>query len=297
MKILNLGSCNVDYVYRVEHIIKPGETLGAQSLSVFPGGKGLNQSIALAKAGAKVMHAGLIGKEGKFLKDTLKNAGVDVRFLKIGKAEGGHAIIQVDDKGENCICVFEGTNGQIDEEFIDGVFAHFSKGDLLLLQNEVSSLKYAVEKAYEKGMKTVLNPSPFNSKITELDLNKIEYLILNETEAAAISGKSCVIDAIEYIKSTYPKLKTVLTLGKNGSVYFSADECTEMQAFDAKVVDTTSAGDCFTGYFFASLSSGMSVKDAMTRASLASSVTVSRKGASVSIPTAKEIDELLLNLT
>ena len=116
MKILNLGSCNIDYVYRVPHIIKPGETLAAKELNVFPGGKGLNQSIALAKAGAKVHHAGLIGKEGKFLKDTLKNAGVDVRFLKFGSGEGGHAMIQVDDDGENCICVFEGPNGQIDEE-------------------------------------------------------------------------------------------------------------------------------------------------------------------------------------
>ncbi|MBR2467000.1 MAG: helix-turn-helix domain-containing protein [Clostridia bacterium] len=296
MKVLNFGSCNVDHVYAVDHIIKAGETLAARSVDVFAGGKGLNQSIALAKAGVSVYHAGIIGEDGTFLKDTLVAAGVDVRFLKTEKGKSGHAIIQVDSNGENCICVFEGTNGSVTEDYIDEVLSNFEQGDFIILQNEIPHVDHILTRAKEIGMISVLNPSPINERITALDLSCVGYLILNETEAREISGKSDTREFIGFIRAKYPSLRVVLTLGSRGSVYFTEDEMTEMPAFCVEAKDTTSAGDTFTGYFISFVSSGKSVKEALKYASAASAITVSRLGASASVPYLKEVEEILPSL-
>ncbi len=296
MKVLNFGSCNVDYVYGVDHIIKAGETLAAKSVDVFAGGKGLNQSIALAKAGVSVYHAGIIGEDGIFLKDSLVSAGVDVSFLKTEKGKSGHAIIQVDSNGENCICVFEGTNGNVTADYVDEVLSNFERGDFIILQNEIPHVDYILSRANEIGMISVLNPSPINERITSLDLSDVGYLILNETEAKEISGKSNIREFIGFMRAKYPSLRVVLTLGSRGSVYFTESEMTEMPAFCVEAKDTTSAGDTFTGYFISFVSSGKSVKNALKYASAASAITVSRLGASASIPYLEEVEELLPSL-
>lgn len=296
MKVLNFGSCNVDYVYSVDHIIKAGETLSARSVDVFPGGKGLNQSIALLKAGVHVYHAGIIGEDGAFLKEMLESDGADTTYLRTEKGKSGHAVIQVDSAGENCICVFEGTNGKVSVSFADEVLSAFGAGDIILIQNEISHADYILGQAARRGMTVVLNPSPMNEKIKSMDIASVSYLILNETEACEISGTSSVREFVGYMRDKYPTVKVVLTLGKRGCVYFSDSEIVEHPAFSVNAVDTTSAGDTFTGYFVALISGGKSPAEAIKYASAASAITVSRPGASVSIPYLNEVTELLPTL-
>ena len=150
MKILCFGSCNIDYVYGLKHIVRPGETISAGSMEQFPGGKGLNQSIALAKAGAEVYHAGCVGNDGLILIDTLAEYGVDTSYIKTVDAKTGQAIIQVDDNGENGIFIYQGANIMITEEYIDEVLSDFSSDDILLVQNEISNLRYLLKKSSGK---------------------------------------------------------------------------------------------------------------------------------------------------
>lgn len=131
MKVLNFGSLNLDLVYAMDHIVRGGETFSADRLDKFPGGKGLNQSVALAKAGAEVYHAGNIGADGGLLMDTLKNAGVHTEHVRVLEGSSGHAVIQVDRRGENAILLFTGANGCVTPEQIDNVLDHFPPGTTL----------------------------------------------------------------------------------------------------------------------------------------------------------------------
>ena len=188
MKILNFGSCNIDYVYSMDHIVVPGETLPSRSLELFPGGKGLNHSSALARAGATVYHAGAIGKDGEMLARTLAENGVDLTFLDDTAERTGHAIIQLSAAGENSILLYPGANATLSEAYIDRVLSHFEKGDVLLLQNETNLVPYIIAKAAERGMRTLFNPAPFTPKLAELDYGKVHWLVLNEIAAACLGG-------------------------------------------------------------------------------------------------------------
>ena len=293
MNIVNFGSCNIDYVYRVSHFVKPGETISADELSRFPGGKGLNQSIAIARNGIKVYHAGCIGKDGKFLKDILSEAGADVSYLKIVDAPTGHAIIQVDDSGENSIVVHSGSNHMITKEYVDEVLRHFSSGDILVLQNEINNLEYIIQAASSKGMRIVFNPSPFHPSLTKLDLSKLSYLILNEVEAYEFSGQKITEQICAYFRKNYENLKVVLTLGSNGCMYFDKNELLYCPAFSVIAKDTTSAGDTFTGYYISGLIQGMKTEEILKYASAAAALTVSKEGAASSIPVKQEVIEAL----
>ena len=293
MKILNFGSCNIDYVYAVDHSAMPGETISSSSLELFAGGKGLNQSIAAAKAGACVYHAGCLGNDGQTLRDILKESGVDDTYLKDVDAKNGHAIIQVAKSGENCIVLYPGSNVMLTEEYIDSVLKNFSCGDILLLQNETNCVDYLVEKAHARGMQVMLNPSPFNDALKAIDFNKLTYIILNEVEACGFTGKEKAEESIEYIKEHYPSLKVMLTLGKNGCVYADSENYLTHPIFPVKAVDTTAAGDTFTGYFLASVAEGRAYAETIRIASAASAIAVSRKGAAPSIPYKNEVMEML----
>ena len=290
MSLLNFGSCNIDYVYSLEKIVSPGETVSTYSLELFEGGKGLNQSIAAARAGMNVYHAGCIGADGKMLSSMLSQNGVDVgSLLVLDNVKTGHAIIQVSSSGENCILLYGGANLSVSREYIDKVLDGFDKGDMLLLQNEISNVDYLVDAAYSKGMTVVLNPSPINENIEKIDISKLSYLILNEHEAEAMTGKTEPKEIRDALISRYPGLSVVLTLGRAGAIYFDNREYVSHPAFDVTAVDTTAAGDTFTGYFLASISNGLSPRDALKRASAASALAVTRKGAAPSIPTNKEV--------
>ena len=292
MKILNFGSCNIDYVYSLEHIVNVGETETTNKLEVFPGGKGLNQSIAIAKAGAKVYHAGCVGYDGGMLKDILQCNGVDIAYLNTVDAKNGHAVIQVSSKGENSIFLYPGSNEMIAKEHIDKVLENFDKGDFLVLQNEINDVDYIVQKAGEKGMRIILNPSPFNEKIRKINFDMLSYLVINEVELLGISGCSEPEEGLLTLKNRYPTLKIILTLGENGSVLFYGTQELWQSAYKVNVVDTTSAGDTFLGYFVAELSKGTEYSQILKIASAASAITVSRKGAAPSIPNKDELMSL-----
>lgn len=282
MKILSFGSLNIDYVYSVPHFVKKGETLSAKELNVYTGGKGLNQSIALARAGVETYQAGAIGTDGMFLLEQLKEAGVKTDLVKIlDDVRTGNAIIQNDDEGDNCIVLFGGANQAITKEQVDEVFKDFTNEDYLLIQNEINELSYIVEKAKEEGMKIILNPSPMNEKIMKLPLDQIDYFILNEIEAMQIleMDKPEEIDG-KYIASLlherFKDATIVLTLGSEGSVCISDDEYVEQSIYKVKAIDTTAAGDTYTGYFIAGILNGKTIKESMDIASKASAIAVTR---------------------
>ena len=289
MKVLNYGSLNFDFVYAVDHIVAPGETLSSSRLEQHFGGKGLNQSIALARAGVPVFHAGLVGEDGQAFLDLCQKSGVDTRYIGSTPGKSGHAIIQVDKNAQNCILLFGGSNQLQTKEYIDSVLANFEKGDILLLQNEVNLLPYLIDKASEIGMTIVLNPSPFDEKIAACDLGKVGVFLLNEVEGAQLTGKSDPEQITQEIRARYPHAIVVLTLGEAGSVYDDGKTTVRQPIFKVKAVDTTAAGDTFTGYFIYSLVQGMPAAEGLSIAAKASAIAVSREGATDSIPTLAEV--------
>lgn len=295
MKILNIGSLNIDYVYDVEHFVARGETLSSACRSVFAGGKGLNQSIALGRAGAEVYHAGLIGSEGGFLRDLLAESGVDVGFVRtVDDCPTGHAIIQRASDGDNCIILFGGANRRVDEAFVDEVLEHFSEGDWLLLQNETSCLPYVIRAAKRRGMRVVINPSPADDLLFECPLELVDCFVLNEGEAERLSGRSGSVDRmLSAMRGRFPGASVVLTAGEDGSVCSEGDAVIAQAAFRTDAVDTTAAGDTFTGYYLAERARGTGVSDALRTASAAAALAVSRAGAAPSIPTRAEVEEFL----
>jgi ribokinase len=295
VKILNFGSMNIDYVYEVDNFVSAGETKLSQNLKVFSGGKGLNQSLALAKAGASPYHAGIIGQEGVFLKEELEGEGVNTEFIKCEASQNGHAIIQVNWEGNNCILLYGGTNQAFTKEYIDRVLESFGQGDFVLLQNEINLVDYIIERAHQKGMKIVLNPSPINEALKKYPLEKIDFFILNEVEGKALTGEDNADFIVEKLQKLYPKAAIVLTLGEKGSIYKYKDITIVQPIYNVKVVDTTAAGDTFTGYFIAGVCAGLSIEECLKRASIASGLSVSRHGAAASVPYKKEVDEILIN--
>lgn len=291
MKVLNFGSLNIDYVYNVEHFVQKGETISSSMLNVYGGGKGLNQSIALSRAGLNVYHAGVIGEDGMFLEQILQDANVNTTFVRKSSAtRTGNAIIQNDRYGDNCIILYGGANQIITREMVDEVLREFQAGDWLILQNEICEIPYIVQKAHSAGMKIVLNPSPMNNKIFDLCLDYIDVFILNEVEAQELVG---TIKDQEKLKQRliekFPHAEIVLTMGEKGSVYLGEKGMLKQDIYKVNVVDTTAAGDTFTGYYMAGKLKGMSIKETLDMASAASAIAVSRKGAAPSIPHMDEV--------
>ncbi len=298
MKLLNFGSLNLDYVYQVDHFVGPGETLSSRSRAVKLGGKGLNQSIALARAGARVSrHAGCLGTGGEPLRSILQENGVDVSALFPVEEMQGHTVIQVNPEGENCILLYGGSNQCVTAEQIDQTLDRFEAGDWLVLQNEINLLDRIVEKAHARGMIIVLNPSPFDSKLEAVDFSKLTWLLVNEVEAEQITGSADPEKAWEELHRRYPGLSVLITLGKRGSMVFAVNgemvEAVKQDAMKVKAVDTTAAGDTFTGYFVAGLMEHKPLKSCMEEASKASAVSVTRPGAADSIPWRKELNTAL----
>ena len=290
MKILNFGSLNIDKVYAVEEIVKGGETIDSVSFSESVGGKGLNQSIAVAKAGGNIMHAGCVGKDGEILLQALKDNNVDTSLIKTVETASGQAIIQVDKHGQNCIILFHGANYEVDIAYIDEAMQDFAQGDILILQNEISNIDYIIEVAKAKQMKIYLNPSPINENLNKYNMQAIDGIFVNEHEGAYLADKEKVEDILDSLASKYPELEIILTFGDKGAYYRHKDINIFQPAYKVDAVDTTAAGDTFTGYFIALRQQGKSIEESLQKASKASSITVSRKGASISIPKIAEVD-------
>ena len=289
MKLLDFGSLNIDHTYQLPHLVRPGETLASDSYHKSEGGKGFNQAVALAKAGQEVYLAGAIGQDGLFLRDYLQELGVHTEHLCVLDAPTGHAMIQLDTEGQNCIILFGGTNGMITEAMIDEVLADFGAGDYLLLQNEISHVDSILRAAHAKGMHIILNPSPMSPELLTWPLELVEWFILNEIEGADITGKTLPEEMLDELLRRYPACHVVLTLGERGSIYADAAQRIDQSIVTAHTVDTTAAGDTFTGYFIHALLQGEAIQQALKTAACASAITVSRPGAGRSIPAAEEV--------
>lgn len=299
MKILNLGSLNLDHFYELEDFVRPGETISARHMRTALGGKGYNQSLALARAGAGVCHAGQVGAAGDALVKSLQQAGVDTGLIRQAGAPTGHAVIQVNSRGQNCIIVFGGANHSVDAAYVDEVLAGFSHGDILLVQNETTMVPYAMEAARGKGMQVVFNPSPVGSAVLEYPLDKVNLFILNEHEAALLCGQSeadgytALLDGLQ---QRFPAARFVLTAGREGAYYRDSIKTVHHSIYDVPVADTTGAGDTFCGYFLACSMRGMDVAGALKCASLASSYSVGIKGAGPSVPTWQQLEDFAARL-
>lgn len=291
MKLINIGSLNIDRIYRVAHFVTPAETAEALSYREAVGGKGLNQSVAAACAGLPVAHRGKVGRDGDMLVDFLRRAGADVSGIRRTEGPTGHAIIQVDDAGQNCILLFGGANREIRPADVDAWLAEAEAGDVVLLQNETTCVEYAAAAARARGLRVALNPSPITPELLKADLGSVDLFILNEIEGAQLSGRNepeAIADALE---ARYPEAAVLLTLGENGSLYACRGERIFCGACRAeKVVDTTGAGDTYTGYFLAGWAGGREVRASMRRAAAAAALAIGRPGAAPSIPTADEVD-------
>jgi ribokinase len=300
--IHNAGSLNIDDVFRTTHIVRPGETIPSRTLDRYPGGKGLNQSTALARAGAPTRHIGRIGEDGVFLKDGLAADGADVSGIAIGEVPTGHAIIQVADDGENAIVLFGGANQAWDASDIDRAIRGSAAGDVLLLQNEINGMSELMEKAAVAGMRLAMNPAPMGPEVQDYPLEKLSWLVVNEIEGRELSGIDLENNGgddadeavVNELRRRYPGAVVVMTLGKKGAI--RADEGGLIRSHFPDVgpiVDTTGAGDTFMGYWLAGEVAGIAAEAGLRRACAAGALAVTRPGATTGIPMLVEVEALL----
>ena len=297
VKILNFGSISTDFVYEVPHILVGGETCSSLSRSIYPGGKGLNSTVALARAGAPVYFAGTVGEDGEWLVDVVREAGADASLVDRTEGPSGHTVIQVDPDAENCIIVFSGANRKNSKKHIDRVLSQFEAGDYIVLQNEINDLPYIINSAYARGLQIVLNPSPCDDIINTLPLGKVSYLVVNRAEAAVLAKlpeNAPDRDILRSLHVMYPEARLVMTIGGDGALYSDGELVIHQDPLPADAVDTTGAGDTFLGNFVTGIAEGMAPAEALRLAAAAAAIAVSRKGAATSIPTREETQRLLI---
>ncbi|RHN88054.1 ribokinase [Coprobacillus sp. AM23-2] len=291
MKVLCFGSANLDHVYKVDHFTVPGETQGCLEYNIKCGGKGVNQAIAMALAGNDTYFAGIIGSDGGLLKDALVDKGVHIDYMKISNKPTGHAIIEVDQSGQNHILLYGGTNKEIDFEYIDEVLSHFSKGDIVVLQNEINNVPYIIERCYEKEMKIFFNAAPYDIAVKNYPIEKVTWLVVNETEGATLSNEEDYEKIIQTLKQKYPHTHILFTMGKEGSRVLTDKEDIKVEALKVNAVDTTGAGDTYIGYFVRGIVEEMPLLETAQMATKASAIAVTRFGAVDSIPNYEEVFE------
>lgn len=294
-KVLSFGSLNLDIVYSVPSIVRPGETLSSFGVAHNLGGKGLNQSIAMSKAGSHVYHAGAVGKkDGQRLIDALEAEDVNTDYVLEKDILSGNAFIQVNTSGQNSIILYDGANKSLTTEEVQHVFDGFSAEDYVILQNEINQMDEIIVRASEKDMTILFNPSPLNEEVFTYDLSKVNWFFINEIEAAQLSQQE------EYDKETlniltekYPNAHFVITLGEKGSLCYYDGKVYRQEIYEVEAVDTTGAGDTYTGYFVATFNQTNDIELALKYATIASGIAVSKEGASNSIPTLEEVEKII----
>ena len=291
-KLVNLGSLCVDNVYRVGSIAATGETVASASHDVFPGGKGLNQSIAAARAGAQVVHVGCVGDDGDWLRDTLAAEGVDVSGVRIVDGSSGHAVIQVNDRGENAIVIAGGANRTLDNADVERALDQVRADDWLLLQNEINDLEEVLRLARERRCRLAFNVAPVDGREAGYDLADVHLLIVNEIEAAALAGTTDPPTAAKLLRDRLPNAEVVLTLGKDGLIHAGANGLSRLAAYPVQAMDETAAGDAFIGFLMAALLAGDDIEPALRMGSAAGALAATKAGAASSIPTLTEVRKL-----
>ena len=280
--ILNFGSCNIDHVYTVDAFVRPGETLSSRTYQTFPGGKGLNQSVAIVQAGGACSHIGRIGRDGEWLKGMLHSLGINTDFLTVSTEPTGHAIIQVTPDGENAIITHGGANHTTTQSEIDSALETTKDTDFVLIQNEIKNVSYIIKSAKKKGLQVAFNAAPINNGVEDYPLDALDLLFLNETEAEQLSGTRGTAEIIRALARKLPETKLIITLGGDGSIYHYKDETLKQIAIDTdQIVDTTGAGDAFVGTFLAHLIKSGIPRKALVEAAKASAECISRKGATI----------------
>lgn len=288
MKVLVFGSLNIDHVYQVPHFLRPGETLPSTGYSRNAGGKGLNQAIALARAGQETAFAGAIGQDGLFLRDLLRETGVDTSRVQVLDSPTGHAVIQVEAAGGNAILLYGGANQQITCQMAEAALEGLVPGDWVLLQNEISCGREILLMAKEKRLRVALNPSPASPELKTWPLERVDLLILNEVEGEDLTGCADSQGILDGLLARCPETAVVLTLGADGAYYRDSSTQCFQPAVPVKAVDTTAAGDTFTGYFLRVLLESGDATQALHTAAHAAALAVMRPGAGASIPEAEE---------
>jgi len=256
---------------------------------MFVGGKGLNQSIALARAGADVCHVGCIGKDGDVLRQALEKNGVNTSFIEQVDGPSGHAIIEVDSKGENSIVLYGGANQKNNADSISRVFKHISEGEFVLIQNEINGIPEIIKQGTKVKCQIVFNPAPMSTEVMNYPLQKVDYFILNQSEAEAMTGYNEPNEMLRQLHKQFPHSKIVLTLGSQGAIYKDAKQQIFTDAVLTVALDTTGAGDTFIGYFLAEMCQKESIHQALKIASKAASHCIQKAGAADSIPFRSEL--------
>ncbi len=285
--IWNVGSINADNLYYLRHLPAPGETIAAHDYRQGLGGKGANMSVAAARAGARVMHIGAVGPDGKWAIDRLLEFGVDTQHISIIDTPTGHANICVADDGENAIVLFTGANRRVTDQMIGAALAEASPGDYLLMQNETSGQDFAAPTAQTLGMRVVYAAAPFDADVVAQVIPYVDLLVLNQGEAEELQrslGKKLADLPVDDI---------VVTLGAKGCKWVSNKwkKTKTFSAYPVDVVDTTGAGDTFTGYLVAALDRRLSMSDGITLALQAAALMVARQGTADVIPDLKDIQD------
>jgi ribokinase len=294
MAVFNFGSINIDHVYRVGHFVTPGETLSSKDYEAILGGKGANQSIACAKAGIKTFHVGSVHCNDANMLTPMLDAAVEMKFVsQQNVSASGHAIIQVNDEGENAIILYPGANHLLNEDRINTVLSKAASHDWVLLQNETNEIENIIHLAHNAGLKVAFNPAPMTDAVVKLPFEKISLLIVNEVEAMQLTATSDSQQAKQALMKMADKLEILLTLGKRGVHYLHQQTDIFVPAYNVAAVDTTAAGDTFIGFFLAHFAKGADVTQALKIACAASAISVTRNGASPSIPTIEEVGEFL----
>ena len=289
MRLLSVGSLNIDRFYDVAAFVRPGETRRVDRVRTSSGGKGLNQSISSARAGLEVLHVGRVGRDGEFLLDELRGAGVDTSRVHVGDEESGSTAIQVDPTGQNCILVYGGANQRLERGDILSALDDLKAGDVVLLQNETNLVPETIRWSAERGLRVAFNASPLDSDAGGLPLELLSWLFVNEVEGEQLTGESDTERMVDALTHRLPGVEVVLTLGDQGSVWACGSNRRFQRAFVAAVVDTTAAGDTFTGYFLRGALSALEGISPLELASAASALAISRRGASSSIPALDEV--------
>lgn len=301
--IYNVGSINIDHVYRVPHLVRPGETLTGHNYRQILGGKGANQTIAIARAGGQVRHIGAIGHQDSWILQVLAATGADTDTIRqCPDLLSGHAVIQVDDDSENAIVLYPGANGEMPFEAISEPLSQTQPGEWLLMQNECAHLESTLRLAREKGLKIAFNPAPMTANVAKLKLDDVSLLFVNEGEALDLVALKEHVPLSEIthactspeqlmnrLRRHYPRTACVLTLGAKGAMYSNGTTHITRKAYRVKALDTTAAGDTFVGYFMAATLRDASPQQALDEAIAAAALCVQKEGASSSIPDHSEV--------
>lgn len=296
MRIMNLGSLNIDKVYMVERFVQKGGLISAQRMETVLGGKGFNQSLALARAGARVLHVGAVGQDGVGLRDMLQAEGVDVTGILTAPGLSGHTVIQVDPSGHHSVIITAGANVQITPTMIDAGLLQCQPGDWFLTQNETSCVAYGMEQAKAAGLRVAFNPWPMNEALRDYPLELVDVFVLHLADGASLGGLAPTADpeaVLERLLEIYPKAAVALALGDGGSLCAAHGQRARQKLFPVNVVNTVAAVDTFCGFFLWAYDAGEPLEEVLRLASAAAALAMSRAGAWHFIPTLAQVREFL----